>query len=322
MRLPVAATRALFGAFIALLLLSFGDIAPSPAQTTLMPVVVGPLNSASAAGVYYAVQQGLFAKAGLDVKIQPMQGGAVAVGATVGGAIDVGYGNILTIVEAHAKQIPVSLLAPGSLYESRAPVAKLLVAGDSPFKSAQDFIGKTIGVASLNDLTVLAMDAWLQHGNVDPSKVNFVEVAPAASLAALEAGRIAAVILYDPFLGAALSRGAKVIATPYDFIAPTYLISGWFVSNSWAATHRSAASTFARVLDGITPYISTHYDDLLPMISSYTKVSVEDLAKLPKGVVPTSLRPELLQPVIDAAYEFRLIAAPFKAREIISPAAP
>lgn len=307
--------------FLVLLLLSTGTARVS-AQQTLTPVIVGPLNSASSAGLYYAQQQGLFAKAGLDVKIQPMTGGAAAVAATVGGAINIGYGNTLTVIEAHAKQIPISLLAPGSLYQSQIPVAQLLVAGNSTIKTPADLIGLTIGVASLNDLAVLAIKEWIERGNVDPSKINFIEISPAAAITTLTANRVAAVILYDPYLGAALAQGAKVIAKPYDFIAPTFLISAWFVSNQWATEHRDAALAFARVLEQVTPYINGHYDDLLPMISKITSVSVENLAKMPKAIVPTSMRSVALQPVIDAAVHFKAIPAPFKAQDIIFPGAP
>lgn len=322
MRFVSKAKRAFLGCAFMALLLSSADIVPSSAQTVPAMVIVGPLNSASAAGLYYAQQQGLFAKAGLDLKIQPMPGGAVAVAAVVGGAINIGYGNTLTVIEAHAKQIPVSLLAPGSLYQSQVPVAQLLASGDSTLKAPQDFIGTTIGVASLNDLAVLAVRAWLERGNVDSTKVNFIEVPPAAAINALNTNRVAAVVLYDPYLGAALAQGAKMITKPYDFIAPTFLISAWFVSNQWAATHRDAAVAFARVMEQVTPYVNTHYEDLLPMISKVTGVSVENLAKMPKAIVPTSMRSVVLQPVIDAAVHFKAIAVPFKAQDIILPGAP
>lgn len=322
MRGSLVRTRTLLGStFLALILSSTGH-APLSAQAALTPVIVGPLNSASAAGLYYAQQQGLFTKAGLDVKIQPMPGGAAAVAAAVGGAINIGYGNTLTVIEAHAKQIPISLLAPGSLYQTQIPVAQLLVAAGSTIKTPEDLIGMTIGVASLNDLAVLAIKAWIERGNVDPSKVNFIELPPASAFNALNANRVAAIILYDPYLGAALAQGAKAIAKPYDFIAPTFLISAWFVSNQWAAQHRDAALAFDKVLEQVTPYINTHYDDLLPMISKFTGVSVENLAKLPKAIVPTSMRSVVLQPVIDAAVHFKAIPTAFKAQDIIFPGAP
>jgi NitT/TauT family transport system substrate-binding protein len=316
------AKGAFLGCALVALLLSGIDATPSSAQAALTPVIVGPLNAGSAAALYYAAQQGLFAKAGLDVKIQPMPGGAAAVAAAVGGAINIGYGNTFTVVQAHAKQIPISLLAPGTLYQKQTVVAQLLVPGDSPLKAPADFIGKTIGVTSLNDLAVLAIRAWLEHGNVDSIKVSFVEVPPSSAMSALSTNRIAAMTLYDPFLGSALAQGAKVIANPYDYISTNFLISAWFVSNQWAADHHDAALSFARVLEQVTPYVSAHYDELLPLISKSIGVSVETLAKTPKSVVGTSLRPAQVQPVIDAAVHFKAIPAAFKAQDIILPAAP
>lgn len=315
-------TRALPQLALAVLLLAAIDSTPSSAQTTLTPVIVGPLNSGSAAGLYYALQQGLFAKAGLDVKVQPMSGGAAAVAAAVGGAINIGYGNTLTVIQAHAKQIPISLLAPGTLYQKQTAVAQLLVPGDSQLKFPADFIGKTMGVTSLNDLAVYAVRAWLEKSNVDSTKVSFVEVPPSSAMSALTTNRIAAMTLYDPFLGAALAQGAKVIANPYDNISTNFLISAWFVSNQWAADHRDAALAFARVLEQVTPYVSAHYDELLPLVSKNIGVSVETLAKTPKSIVGTSLRPDQVQPVIDTAVHFKAIPTAFKAQEVMLPAAP
>jgi NitT/TauT family transport system substrate-binding protein len=304
-------------ALAALLLVTTTRASAQTGQTALTPVIVGPLNSGSATGLYYALQQGLFAKAGLDVKVQPMSGGAAAVAATVGGAINIGYGNTFTVVQAHAKQIPISLVAPGTLYQKQTVVAQLLVASDSPLKTPADFAGKTIGVSSLNDLVTLSVRAWIESAKVDSTKVNFVEVPPASAMNALTANRVAAIILYDPFLGGALAQGAKVIANPYDYIARDFLISAWFVSNQWATDHRDAALAFARVLEQVTPYVSAHYTELLPMVSKAIGVPLETLEKTPKSVVATSLRAAQVQPVIDTAVRFKAIAAPFKAQEIM-----
>jgi NitT/TauT family transport system substrate-binding protein len=319
-RNAAVARRSFLGWALAALLLATVPCAPSSAQTAqtvLTPVIVGPLNSGSATGLYYALQQGLFAKAGLDVKIQPMSGGAAAVAATVGGAINIGYGNTFTVVQAHAKQIPISLVAPGTVYQKQTVVAQLLVSSDSLLKTPADFVGKTIGVTSLNDLAVLAIRAWIENGKVDSSKVNFVEVPPSSAMNALTANRVAAIILYDPFLGGALAQGAKVIANPYDYISRDFLISAWFVSNQWAADHRDAALAFARVLEQVTPYVSAHYAELLPMVSKAIGVPLETLEKTPRSVVATSLRAAQVQPVIDTAARFKAVAATFKAQDIM-----
>lgn len=322
MRLPAMRNRLFFGCALAGLLLLPLAATPVAAQTAPTPVIVGPLNSGSATALYYALQQGLFAKAGLDVKVQAMPGGAAAVAAAVGGAINIGYGNTLTVVQAHAKQIPISLVAPGTLYQKQTVVAQLLVDADSPLKAPPDFPGKTIGVTSLNDLAVLAIRAWLENGKADSAKVNFVEVPPSSAMSALAAHRVDAIILYDPFLGGALAQGAKVIANPYDAIARDFLISAWFVSNQWAAEHREAALAFARVLEQVTPYVSAHYSELLPMVSKAINVPLETLQKTPQSVVATSLRAAQVQPVIDAAVRFKAVAAPFKAQDIMLAAAP
>jgi hypothetical protein len=82
-----------------------------------------------------------------------------------------------------------------------------------------------------------------------------------------------------------------------------------------------AALTSKRV-SAITLYVNAHYDDLLPMISTFSGLPTETLAKMPKPVVPTAMRSVILQPVIDSAVHFKAIAAPFKAQDVILPGAP
>jgi NitT/TauT family transport system substrate-binding protein len=144
------ARRIAIGCGLGAMLFVSSNVKPLSAQTALTPVIVGPLHSADMATLYYASQQGLFTKAGLDVKITPMQSGAAGVAAAVGGAINIGYANTLTLLQAHSKQIPVSILSPGGVYQAQVPVVRLLVSGDSTLKTPQDFIGKTMGVTSLN----------------------------------------------------------------------------------------------------------------------------------------------------------------------------
>jgi NitT/TauT family transport system substrate-binding protein len=321
MHLAFRTSRFVGAMAVAAALISSSPVSIS-AQATLTPVIVAPLHSPDMATLYYAVQQGLFAKAGLDVKIQPMQNGAAGVAAAVGGAVNIGYANTLTLLQAHAKQIPVSILAPGGVYQAQLPVVRLLVSGDATLKTQQDFIGKTMGVTSLNDLSVLAIKAWLERGKVDVTKVDFVEVPLASMITALGAKRVSAITLYDPFLSSALAQGNKAIANPYDYIAPTFLATAWFVSTSWAAEHRDAALTFAKVMEQTTPYVNAHYDDLLPMISTFSGLPTETLSKMPHPVVPTSIRSTVLQPVIDSAVHFKAIESTFKAQDVILPGAP
>src|ERR1700736_5205920 len=75
------------------------------------------------AQAYYAEAQHHFAKAGLDGKVQSIPNGAAITAAVVGGSIEVGFSNLLSLALAHERGIPITLIAPAGLYISKAPTS-------------------------------------------------------------------------------------------------------------------------------------------------------------------------------------------------------
>lgn len=303
-------------------LLAIGTVAS--AQTApRTAIVLAPIASTDMAEAFYAVQTGMFERAGLDVTIRQAPTGAAAMTAVVGGAAQVGYTNSLALATAHGKGIPVVLLSPGALYRTAIPHAVLLVPADSPLRTAKDLEGHTVAVAGLHDLLGISVVTWIDKNGADPSKVKFVEMPPSTMQAALEAKRIDAAASYEPFLSAAVHAGsAKVFAKPYDAIGLSFLTGAWFALGPWVNDHRAAAIAFAKVLDQSAQYVNGHYDELTPLISSFTKLSPETLHNMVKLYTPPGLKAADLQPVIDAAAKAHEIPAPFQAAQMILPGVP
>jgi NitT/TauT family transport system substrate-binding protein len=294
------------------------------AQTaTRTAIVVAPIASPDCAPVHYALQQGMFGAAGLDVSLVPAPSGAVAMTAVVGGAAQVAYSNILAMSIAYSKGIPVRLLAPGAQYRSTTPYVALLAPRDSTLRNASDLDGRTVAVGGLHDLLTVSVEAWLEKSGVDPTKVKFVEMPPSTMQAALEAKRVDAATTYEPFVSAAVNSGiAKVIARPLDAVGSGFLTGGWFALGPWVNDHRQGAMAFARVLDGASQYVNTHYDDLLPLMADISKLSPETLRHMVKLYVPPKLDPAAVQPVIDAAAHAKEITASFHASDMIQAGVP
>ncbi len=95
------------------------------------------------------IEEGIFAKYGLDVELSVMAGGAKLHQALVGDSMDVGLdgGTGMALAAKGATDIAVAVEA-GALNNF-----SLNVAGDSPIKSAADLKGKILGVASNGSIT-------------------------------------------------------------------------------------------------------------------------------------------------------------------------
>jgi NitT/TauT family transport system substrate-binding protein len=314
-----AALRFLIGAAFALCI-GTGAGAQTTPRTS---IVVAPIASTDMSAVYWAKQQGLFDKAGLDVTIQQTPSGAASMQATVGGAAQIGYNNTLALAVAHGKNIPVQLIAPGAQYRTNLPHALLLVASTASIKTPKDVEGKIVAVPGLRDLLGISTVLWLTQHGVDASKVNFVEMPPALMQAALQAKRIDLAATYEPFQSATIQSGvAKIFAKPYDAIGNGFLTGSWFVMTPWANQHHDAVIAFARVLDAATTYIDEHHSDLLPLISTVSNLPIDTLSRMTMTYTPPRLDPSQLQLVIDAATKGGQLATPFAATDLIFPGAP
>src|ERR1019366_5044650 len=108
------------------------------------------------------------------------------------------------------------------------------VAKNSPFKSAQDLVGATIAVSTLNDFNQLGVAAWLEHNGVAPAKVKFVELRFPEMGAALQRGTVAAATISEPALSSALfANQTRIFADVYSVIAPEFANIIWFSTKPW-----------------------------------------------------------------------------------------
>ena len=159
------------------------------AQDLIAIHLATPTNDTSTPAVY-AIKAGLFRKAGLLADIAGMSSGAAASAAVVGGSAQFGLSSLVTIIGAHVKGVPFTLVAAGGLITSGVPYAQAIVKKDSPIKTGRDLNGKTFAVPALKDLNTIAAQAWIDQNGGDSRTVKFIELPSSAFVPALEDGRI------------------------------------------------------------------------------------------------------------------------------------
>src|SRR6202012_845489 len=108
---------------------------------------------AATAAAWYAADRGDFTKSGLDTTIQAMNNGGAIASAGAAGGVEIGASNIVSLAEAHMRGGPSVIVAPSAVYSSSAPTSVLMVASNSPIKTARDLNGKTIGVTGLKTIS-------------------------------------------------------------------------------------------------------------------------------------------------------------------------
>jgi NitT/TauT family transport system substrate-binding protein len=268
------------------------------------------------AQIYYADAERMFAKAGLDGQIQSIPNGGAITAAIVGGSIEVGFSNILSLAEAHEKSVPITLIAPAGLYLTKAPTSVLMVPKDSPARDARSLNGKTVAVNGLKNITQLAVQAWMDKNGGDSKTLTFTEMPFPSMPQALASHRVDAALIAEPAVTEA-KAAARIFAQPYDAIAPEFLIAGWFTSQKWAAAHPDLVKKVAAVMRESAVWANKNAPQSAEVLAKATKLDSATLKTMVRSVYAERLDPASIQPVINTAARYGLLRAAFPAADLI-----
>jgi NitT/TauT family transport system substrate-binding protein len=298
----------------ALLLLVVFATAPAGAQTVTLHIGTTPTDTG--AQVYYAMDLGLFKKAGFEVEVSSLNAGNAISTAVSAGSFDIGQSAVSSLALAYLHGIPFVIIAPGGAYSSKLPTSELIVAKNSPITKASDLVGKIVAVNALKSITSIAVDAWLDANGVKPDSVKFVELPFTETAVALTSGRIDAAFISEPSLGAALQSGARIIGHPYDAIAPDFLISAWYTTADYAKTHPDIVRKFAAIMAEAGTWANAHQSESAAILQKYTKV--ENTGTMRRITYVNRLVPAQVQPLIDASAKYGVTDKTFPATDLFA----
>jgi NitT/TauT family transport system substrate-binding protein len=289
--------------------------APVTIRIATVPIDVG-------AEIYYAVDMGFLAKAGIAADIQSMSNSSAIFAGVAAGALDVGFGNIGSIATAVKKNIPFTIIAPGGMYSDAAPTTELVVAKTSPIRSARDLNGKIIAVNALKNITQFAPQAWLDKNGGDSSTVKFLELPFPQMIPALTSGRVDAAIIAEPTLAEA-KADTRVLSNAFSAIAPEFLIGAWVATTPWANAHLDVVKRFAEAIreTAIWANKAQNRPRSAQILARYTKSDPALLARQTRALYAERLTAASMQPQIDVTAKYGGLPASFSAEELIfSPA--
>jgi NitT/TauT family transport system substrate-binding protein len=280
------------------------------------PLHIASIPLDAGAEAYYAYDMGYFRDAGIDATVDSIPSGAAILAAVAGGAVDVGFANLISIAVAYKHNVPVTLLAPGSLYTATIPTSVLMVPKDSPAKTGRDLNGKTLAVNGLKTITQYAPELWIDKNGGDSSTVKFVEMTFPQIVEALGSNRVDAAIVADPFIAQA-KPAARILADAYDAIGSRYIIGCWFSTTQWAAAHPALAGRFAQAIARTAQWANTHKPQSGVILAKYSKMDPAVAATMLRvDYAPRFVKSDM-QPVIDLVARYGGLPASFPADELI-----
>jgi NitT/TauT family transport system substrate-binding protein len=266
--------------------------------------------------VYYAIKNGLYQKAGLDVEVVPTPSGTAATEAVISGAYEMGKGSLIASLVAHLKGLPLKIVGNGAIWDVKSPFSMMVVAADSPVKTGADLNGKTLSTAALNDLNELAMSAWIDKTGGDAKTTKWIELPNSAAGAALADHRVEATSLNEPQLSAAVDSGkVRILAPAYSAIGERFAFTVYFAQPDWAAKHADVVKRWLKVTYDAATYTNAHHAETATMMADVTKIPVGIISKMARVNGSTSGDPALIQPAINVAAKYNNIPRAFPAKE-------
>jgi NitT/TauT family transport system substrate-binding protein len=267
--------------------------------------------------IYWAAKTGMYAKAGIDLEIVPVSSGSASTAAVISGAYEMGKASPVASILAHLKNLPVTIIANGSMHQIGDKWSGMVIATDSPIKTGADCNGKIGASAGLNDINQMAMMAWIDKNGGDSKTVKWVEIPASATTPALGEHRVDFAILNEPLLTAGLETGKiKLLGDGFSAFAMRWLTSAYLAQPDFANKHADVMKRFQRVTYESAAYTNTHEAETVAVMSEASKIPPAVFAKMNRIEGATSGDPSLTAQVIDGIAKFKLIPKPFPAREM------
>lgn len=284
-------------------------LAPSPAWAqSLTPVRIGAFLIDPFLEPYYAQDQGMFAKAGLQPQIQSLSTQA-SLAALIGNSLEFANSDLVPIANARSRGLDVTIVAAGAHYDSKVPTIALVTAPDGPVHNAADLRGAVVGVPSVNSGPSIAVQEWLRKAGVEAGAVRMVEVPLPAANAAVQRGTVAAALSGDPFLSEAKGQ-IRILGYPYSAIADQFYTGIWVARNTWADQNPTVTRKFIDVIYQSARWANAHQAESGQIEARLTQLAYDRVKSMARNLYSTSLDPALAQPLLDVSYRYGLLNQP------------
>jgi ABC-type nitrate/sulfonate/bicarbonate transport system substrate-binding protein len=308
--------------------LSFAAAAPLFAQNLKIRVGATVSVDGATSAFLWAVDNGSFAKAGLDVDVKSFVQANQKYDTIKAGGLDVDMNmGVVNAAQLYSSGMPIQVLRANTLSYTWAVVAL----PNSKLTKPQDFKGKKFGVMSLSGTNYgITYQAFKIEG-VDFQKDVRVSTLPSATLfTALENGDIEGATTFEPFLSQGLKAGRiKILFRPGDIYQKKYnqpyLALAVGARKEFVQKNRAAMVKFMAVLEEAIATAPQHSEEVAKATIKYMpemKISVADAKELldshADNVIKTQNTPAMIkaaQDMYNRLYESKQLQESVKASD-------
>lgn len=274
-------------ALLVALALALAPLSPAAAQGTR--VKVGVLKLTSSAPIFLGVERGTFREFGIEPELVFFQAAQPVAVAIAAGEIDVGATGLTAgLYNVVAGGEKVWVVADKGREWAGYPLTALVVQKDGPVRSVRELKGRKVGITQLGSTFHYMLGNLLEQERMTLADV---EVAPLRTLSAmaeaLQARRVDAILIPQPFAGTTAERGfGRILFWVGDRLP--YQVAALFYSKAFAQD-RSRAVAFMKgyvrasrlYFDGVLarkdgkPVAGPAYEEVVAVTARYTGATPE-----------------------------------------------
>jgi NitT/TauT family transport system substrate-binding protein len=267
----------------------------------------------------YALAGGFFKKYGLDATVAQTTGGGAVVAAVVGGSAEIGFSNLISVAAAIERGIPVTIIAPATIFSSKAPDILLMKSHRTAFKSGADLDGKIVAVTTLDGEQQLGAAVWIDKTGGNSKLVHFVELPETAMAAALVQGRIDAAMMTEPHITQARSD-VDLLGNADAAIAPQFVSGVYFAATAWVDAHPDIARRVAQALRETAHWANTHHAQTATFLARGLNLDAATIDAMTRSTYAESLTAPAIAPALDVAYGYGRLKVPFDVPQLVAKA--
>ncbi len=240
-------------------------------------VNVGVIAIVDVAPIYLGKEKGFFSNRDIDLTLTTAQGGAAIVPAVLSGQYQFGFSNTISLLLGKSQNAPLKVVSNGnnSTGVDGKDFAGLFVKADSPIQSPKDLVGKTVAANTLKNIVETSVKASVKKDGGDAAGVKFLELPFPEQVPALQAGRVDAIFVVEPFQQAAVAAGARKIASSYVDAAPDLTVAMYFTSQQLISTNQDLVTRFTEAMKESLAYADGHPEEVRDVLGTYTKIAPE-----------------------------------------------
>ena len=202
------------------------------------------------------------------------------------------------------------ILAEGN--NATAREQEIVVLPHSPITSVAGLRGKVIAVNALQGVATLIVSSVLTENGVPLASVKFTAIPFPAMGTALEARRVDAAWMVDPFLTEAqVKYGALAVADGDQGETAGFPISGFVATDTWVKGYPRTAAAFVRALERGQRLAATSRSTVENVLPRYIGISSQTAALVVTGDFPVGVSAVRIQRVADIMRQFGYLKEPF-----------